>query len=209
MGSKRNTAGRGRVWLAVLAGLALAGAAASADSIWDRREPLAAFLYTDNLASQVGDSLTVLITDQSSFTKKGDRQIEKTTASSGSANLESIVADVNIPVGSLTQESSRTFEGSNKYTSTRQFADSITVTVVDRLPNGNLVVAGRSLRRVAGEDVDTMLTGIVKAEDISEANTVPSNRVSHLSLYYETSDDSDAYLKHGWLNRILNYLWPF
>ena len=61
------------------------------------------------------------------------------------------------------QDSTREVKGSHEFTGSRTFADSITVTVIDELPNGNMVVAGRSERQIAGEETLTMLTGIVKS----------------------------------------------
>ena len=198
--------------LAILAGVLLAlGAAppACADSLWDRRDGRAAFLFSDNLAADVGDSITVVIADESSFTKKGERELEKTSSSSGSVNINTKLVDLSIPAGNLSQESSRKLEGSNEYTSSREFVDSITCTVIDRLPNDNMVIAGRSSRTIADEDVVTILTGIIRPEDVSASNSVSSMRVAHLSVYYETKDDVDAYMNHGWLNKIINILWPF
>jgi flagellar L-ring protein precursor FlgH len=183
--------------------------AACADSIWERRERKSAYLFRDNLALEMGDSLTVVIVDQSSFKKSGEREMEKTTSSSGSLNVETTLVDFHIPSGDLAQESSRKFEGSNEFNASREFEDSITVTVIDRLPNGNLVIAGRSERRIEEEDVVTTVTGIVKPEDVSAGITVTSTRVAHLKLYYETCGDSDAYMKRGFFNQILDYLWPF
>lgn len=187
----------------------VAASAARADSIWDNRDRPAAFLYTDNLAADVGDSLTVLIADQSSFKKKGEREMEKTTSGSGSVTVKTSLVDLTIPAGDLQQQSSRKFEGSNEYTSSRQFVDSITATVIDRLPNGNLVIAGRGERTIAGEDVVTILTGITKPEDISGANTISSTRVANLRIYYDTTGPSDAYMEPGFLNRIFDFIWPF
>ncbi len=182
---------------------------ASAESIWARRTDRAAFLYADNVAAQAGDSLTVLIADQSSFRLEGEREMEKITSHTGSLNLEATPVELHVPAGSLEQSSSRTIEGSAEYTGTREFTDSITVTVRDRLPNGNLVIAGRSERFIAGEEIVTVLNGIVRPEDISGANTVSSRLVAHLKIHYQTSGSSDAYLKEGFVNRILSYIWPF
>lgn len=191
----------------VLAVVAASGT--QAESIWDRRDRASAFLYTDNVASDIGDSLTVLIADLSTVTSKGDRKLAKTTAASGSATIDVPLVDFRIRSGQLAQESSRTFEGSSNFKSTRQFRDSVTVTVMDKLPNGNLVVAGRSERFIDGDDVLTVLTGIVKPEDISGQNTVSSTRVAHANIYYETSGMGPAYDQRGWLNSILDLIWPF
>ena len=196
------------VALAVVLAVAAVGTAC-ADSIWDRREGPSAFLYTDNLATNVGDSLTVLISEQSSFTKSGTREMEKTTSASGSMRIKTPISDLSIASGDLAQDSSHRFGGANKHDSSRQFADSITVTVIDKLPNGNLVVAGRSERYIEDEEVITVLTGIVKPEDISGANTIASSRVAHLNVYYEMDGPADKFMVQGLLNKIFTWLWPF
>ncbi|MFO8008934.1 MAG: flagellar basal body L-ring protein FlgH [Candidatus Brocadiia bacterium] len=191
-----------------LLGLWLVGTA-GAESLWEHRQRDTAMLYSDNAAAEVGDTLTVLIADQSSFSLEGEREMEKTTAHSASANFDTAVVDVTLPAGRLSQDTSRTMEGSDEYTGTRTFSDSVTVTVKDKLPNGNLVIAGRKQRYIAGEEVVTVLNGIVRPEDVGGSNTVSSRLVAHLSLYYETTGSSDAFIKEGWANRILSYLWPF
>ncbi len=183
--------------------------AAAADSIWARRDRTAAFLFQDNLAANEGDSLTVLVQDQSSFNVEGERDSEKTTAQTGSIGISTPLGGLTWPPEDSKQESTRTFGGSHEYNGTREFADSVTVTVVDRLPNGNMVVAGRSERHIAGESTLTILTGIVKPEDVSGSNTVSSTRVAHLKVYYETTGPAGDYLREGWLSKIVNLLWPF
>ena len=194
-----------------VAALVLAAAAAPlrADSIWDRRQASAAFLYSDTLASEVGDSLTVIISETSSFKQQADRTLEKDTSSTAHASFKTPVVDLSIASGDADHDSARKFTGTMDYNGKRIFADSVTVTVVDKLPNGNLVVGGRSNRQIAGEEVTTVLTGIVKAEDISGTHTVSSARVAYLSVYYETSGSADTFAKDGWLNRVLSVFWPF
>jgi flagellar L-ring protein precursor FlgH len=195
--------------LALLVAAVITSLPAEAESIWKKRTARAGFLYRDNVASELGDSLTVLIADQSSFRLEGKREMEKITAHTGSVNLTATPIELHVPAGSLEQSSSRTIEGSDDYTGTRQFTDSITVTVHDRLPNGNLVIAGRSERFIAGEEVTTILNGIVRPEDISGGNSISSRLVAHLKIYYQTAGSSDAYVKEGLLNRILSLFWPF
>ncbi|MCK4282854.1 MAG: flagellar basal body L-ring protein FlgH [Candidatus Brocadiae bacterium] len=197
------------VWLAALFALAAALPAANAESIWDRKKQDAAFLYSDNVAADVGDCITVLIADQSTFKLEGEREMEKKTSHSGSLYFESPIVDMEIPAGALRQQSSRKMEGSDEYTGNRQFSDSITVTVRDMLPNGNMVIAGRNERVIAGETVVTVLNGIVRPEDVSGANSISSRMVAHLNIRYETGGSSDAYIKEGIVNRILSYVWPF
>jgi flagellar L-ring protein precursor FlgH len=194
---------------AALLTIAAAGPSARADSIWDKRTRAHGFLYSDNLAADVGDSITVVINDKTTFKKDDERELERTTESSGTVKVETSLVDLGIPSGTLTESSSRTVEGSDEFDATWEFVDSITATVVDKLPNGNLVVAGRSERHIRGEDVTTILTGIVKPEDVSAGNSVLSSRVARLRLHYETAGTSSAYVTGGWLTRALDLVWPF
>jgi flagellar basal body L-ring protein FlgH len=107
--------------IAAFAALPLAGRSAGADSLWQRRRPAAALLYRDNVAVDIGDSLTVLIEDQSSFTKKGERELEKTTEHTAELNLKTSVVDLVWPMGNAEQSSSRKFEGTDDYSSSRAF----------------------------------------------------------------------------------------
>lgn len=197
------------IWLAALFALAAALPAANAESIWDRKKQDAAFLYSDNVAADVGDCITVLVADRSTFKLEGEREMEKTTSHSGSLHFESPIVDMEIPAGNLRQQSFRMMEGSDEYTGNRQFSDSITVTVRDMLPNGNMVIAGRNERVIAGETIVTVLNGVVRPEDVSGANTISSRVVAHLNIRYETAGSSDAYIKEGIVNRLLSYVWPF
>lgn len=197
----------GLILTALLTGVALVRVA-WADSIWSRRSPRYAFPCSDNVAAEVGDSLTVIIADRSSFTKEGERNMEKKTAHSSQAAASTAGKQWWDPL-ELSEDSERKFESENEYESLRTLKDRIAVTVMDRLPNGNLVIAGRRERQVAGEQVVTVLTGVVRPESISGDNTVPSTRVAHARIHYDTTGDSDAFMEQGFLGKILNYLWPF
>ena len=179
-----------------------------AESLWKHREERAAYLYRDRAAQKRGDTLTVLIEEQTSFQEQGQRQLEKGSNSSAQASASAGGDQWFTPLN-LSQDSSRQFEGSSSYARNRSFEDSITASVVDELPNGNLVIAGRVVRNIAGEKAVTILTGIVNPDDIERNNTVSSRRIGHMKLQYKTEGLSNHYLRMGFLNSILNYLWPF
>jgi flagellar L-ring protein precursor FlgH len=198
----------------VLAALTMASAAAG-ESIWSKRDKTAAFLYRDSVAGDVGDTITVLVTDASSFKHKDARTMGKEADMSAAGAVQhtsrrtGATTDTLFNPYTLSEKSSRSFKGSNDYSGSRAFSDVITVTVIDRLPNGNLVVGGRSEREIAGETAATILTGIVRPLDIAGDNTISSTRVSQLKLYYETSGPSRSFLEQGFLSKIINFIWPF
>jgi len=200
---------------AAVALLCAAGATARAESIWAKRNRNAAYLYRDAVACDVGDSITVLITDSSSFSHKGARELDKETDAAAAGNLTATSRRTGTTASklfdpyNLTATSSRAFKGSSDYTGSSSFSDVVTTTVIDRLPNGNLVVCGRSERKIAGELASTVLTGVVRPVDLSGENTIVSTRVSQLKIHYETTGPSRSFLDQGWLGRLLNAVWPF
>jgi len=194
--------------LTILLGGLLIVRSTGAESIWSRRSNRYAFPLADNVATDVGDSLTVIIADRSGFKKEGERTMEKQTTHNSEAAASTDGKEWFDPL-SLSEDSERSFESENEYESSRALNDRITATVVDKLPNGNLVIGGRRHREVEGEEVTTVLTGIVKPDVISGDNTVPSTRVAHAKIHYETEGTSDAFMEQGFISKILNYLWPF
>ena len=73
-----------------------------------------------------------------------------------------------------TQNTSLTFAGTAQNTANRVFTDRMAVTVVDVMPNGNLVVEGYRSRVVEGEERLLRITGIVRPADIQVGNVIPS-----------------------------------
>src|SRR4051812_40096465 len=126
--------------------LVLVSAAAGADSIWARRETRAAYLFEDNRARRVGDLLTVSIQESTDVSENEKRDLSKATSFADKLSI-----NANAALGkNLTRTgqgaydasgaSSRTFNGAAAFASARTFNDTVTVTVIDVMPNGNLVV---------------------------------------------------------------------
>ena len=61
---------------------------------------------------------------------------------------------------------------------------SITVTVAERLPNGNLLVRGEKLITINQGEEFIRLEGIIRPVDIGPENTVPSTKVADAAITY-------------------------
>lgn len=196
-----------RRWLMTLAGFAVTLTVAHADSIWDRRDRRAAHLFEDNNARQVGDILTVAINESTEANEREERALGKTNAAGATLGFR------NAGGGSLDMEFNstgrRNFNGSAQLSSDRRFLDRITVTVVDVLPNGNLVIEGYRSRVVAGERRELRITGIVRPADIGAQNTVESRFVANFRISYRGHGPESRFVNQGWFSRMWNLLWPF
>lgn len=169
-------------------------------------------LYTDDVARQIGDILTIKITEKSEVKNKAERDLEKITKRStifnGKLGIDHILPS--IPGFNMSSESSNILEGTADYKDKRSFIDLVTVVVVDILPpNGNLVVMGTRERNIAGDIQTIEVSGIVRTSDIAFDNTVKSEQIANFCLVTRNKGIAAPYTTPGWLGNIFDIIWPF
>ena len=183
-----------------------------ADSIWDRRDQRGGFLFVDNRARRVGDLLTVAVKESTGAKNNEERKLNKDTAVSGKFNFagkttgtgsKSVSADV-----SANQSSDRKFQGSAEYESDRRLLDQMTVTVIDVLPNGNLVIEGYRDRVISNENRLLRMSGIVRPNDIDSGNIIESRFIANFKISLDGAGAETQFTNQGWLGRATNKVWP-
>jgi flagellar L-ring protein precursor FlgH len=164
-----------------------------------------AYLFQDNRARQIGDVLTVVITESTVANEQDQRALNKSTNTTAS-----IVFGTSASTGALVNENStRNFTGNAQLTSNRLFTDTMAVTVVDMMPNGNLVIEGYRSRVVAGEERVLRFTGVVRQQDIRVGNTVPSQAVANFRVSYLGRGPESRAVNQNLVGRVVNLLWPW
>lgn len=185
--------------------LALAAAApAFADDIWARRDPRIANLFQDNRARNVGDILTLVINENTTENEREQRQQSKTNTFTGQATLFGVPQ-----VANSDGNFGRTFSGSGQLTGGRTFTDRIALTVVDVMPNGNLVVEGFRSRLTMGEERVLRISGVVRSQDVAVGNLVQSGSLANAKLSYLGRGPTTRQVNQNFLGRVMNRLWPF
>jgi len=187
----------------------LAASVARADSCWPED---GASLFTDNKAYEIGDVVTVIVQEESVVSNAVDHSVSKTS------DAEAEISTLNFPgtqvfpaneTPKATFNASRTFDGKGSY----QLADSmetyLTAVVVDVLPNGNLVIEGSRLRQSVKEKVMIRLSGIVRPVDVRSDNTVPSTAIAQAKIVFESDGPNHRSTQRGWLDRLVDFIWPF
>ncbi len=185
-----------------------------ADSIWSRSSPRYGYLFIDNRARQIGDTLTLILSETTAIGQREARQASKATTISDKFAFKGKTASDNAGRSGeasmdASNESNRTFNGSAGLTSSRVYTDRMAVTVVDVLPNGNLVVEGHRIRVISGEKRILRITGVVKPADLSPANTVFSEAVANFKIEYWGCGVDTEWVNQGWFGRFWNFVWPF
>jgi flagellar L-ring protein precursor FlgH len=190
--------------------LLVSGEVVMAGSIWARKDRNSKDYYSDDVARNIGDILTIKIDEDSKVDKKGKRDLKKETdrssAFNGKLGINGVPA---MPGFTMSAETSNELKSKADFKDERSFVDSITVVVVDILPNGHLVVMGTRNRDIAGDIQIIEASGIVRVNDITFDNTIKSEQVADFRIVVRNEGVSEPYTKPGWLGRIMDILWPF
>jgi len=176
----------------------------SADDIWARRDPRIANLFQDNRARNVGDIVTLVISANTTENEREQRQHSKTNTFNGQATLFGVQQ-----VAPSDGNFGRTFNGSGQMTGGRTFTDRIALTVVDVMPNGNLVLEGFRSRVTLGEERVLRITGVVRVQDITAGNVVQSGSLANAKLSYLGRGPTSRQINQNFFGRVMNRIWPF
>ncbi len=189
------------------------GTCLQADSIWSRRDQTKKDLYADDTARHVGDILRILISEESTIENKAKRTLSKETTRSanfnGEVSLDHFVPNVpalNLGAGATY---SNTLDGKADYKDEREFTDSVSVVVIDIMPNGNLVVSGICDRKIAGDVQTIEVSGIIRPNDIAFDNTITSAQIANFSIISRNKGVAAQYTRPNWLGKIFDVIWPF
>lgn len=167
-------------------------------------------LFEDRRARHVGDTLVIQLNEK----------LQASNSSSSNASRTGETAfDVPLVSGGLpgkgyqgtgvSASSSNTFEGKGATAADNLFTGTITVTVVDVLANGNLVVAGEKQIGITHNSETLRFSGVVNPATILAGNTVTSTQVADARIDYKGSGYINEAQIMGFLARFFLAILPF
>ncbi|MCS6949727.1 MAG: flagellar basal body L-ring protein FlgH [bacterium] len=178
--------------------LSLCGGLA-ADSLW---KDGTRSLYADRKAIREGDVLTVLIFESTTASSRADTKTAKSESASTKPGVGPLLSL--LPEWSVSGKTGSQASGSTTRSGT--LVGKISVVVKEVLPNGNLRVEGTRTIGVNGEKEKIVLTGIVRPEDVSPENTVPSTAIAQAEIHYEGKGPVGNKQREGLLTKLLKWL---
>ncbi len=151
------------------------------------------YLFEDRRARSVGDTLTVVINEKNSASS----QSNASDSHSGSTNLSLSPGILGVAKGSLKavtgeNTSETSFEDKGQNANTGTFSGTITVTVLEVLPNGNLVVSGEKQVSVGDKTEYLRLAGVVNPNNIGSTNTVNSVQLADARIEFKNNQYVDG-----------------
>ncbi|MCC7202958.1 MAG: flagellar basal body L-ring protein FlgH [Nitrospirae bacterium] len=187
------------------------GRASSEDSdgsLWSE-ERQNGFLFGDLKAHNVGDVVTVRIVESSSGKKNASTKTAKDSNLSTSISAFFGMSSDKLSQAGVGAETSESHDGSGSTSRSSDLTAVLTAKVIDRLPNGNLVIDGRREVIVNNETQLISLSGTVRPEDIGPGNMVLSTYISDARITYTGDGVIGDKQKVGWFVRIIDKVWPF
>lgn len=159
-------------------------------------------LTADRRAYRVGDILTVILEESTQSSKQAKTNFGKN--SSVDIAAPTIFGKTKDNLASSV-DAQRNFDGGASSQQQNSLRGSITVSVHQVLPNGVLDIRGEKWLTLNQGDEYIRLSGLVRADDIENDNSVSSQRIGNARISYAgrgALSDSNA---AGWLTRLFNH----
>lgn len=170
----------------------------------------------DNNARAVGDLVTIKI-DESIVTQLGaDTQTGRKSESSFAINsllgIDTSILKKNPNMGAsigLGGASDSSLAGSGSTSRNGTMQTTLTCTVMQVLPNGNVILLGRKQVGVNNETQYVTLRAVARPRDINLDNTIESYRLADVQAEVTGGGVLANQQNQGWLTTVSNVLWPF
>ncbi|MEN6521537.1 MAG: flagellar basal body L-ring protein FlgH [Armatimonadota bacterium] len=173
---------------------------AAADSLWVATSP--GSMFTDIKAKQVGDLITILISEGTSSSVTASKKFDKSLEHSNSGGVGTLLKM--IPDMGFTSEQEGSTTGQSAVSTS--LTANVTAKVTKVLPNGNLEIQAQRTIYTNEEKQEITVTGIVRPQDISADNTVSSTYLSDVTIKQTGKGAIGDRQKEGIISKIVRYL---
>ena len=166
-------------------------------------------LFEDRKPRAIGDLLTIQINETLNASQSATSNTEKkTNASLALPGIKGVLGH-GLNALNTTASADNKFDGTGATTSTGAFTGTITVTVIEVLANGNLMVAGEKQIGIRENSEVLRFSGVVDPALIQPGNVVSSTQISDARLDYRGGGNIEQAQIQGWLGRFFNSWSPF
>lgn len=169
-------------------------------------------LFENSVARRVGDTLTIRLNERTNASKNSSTTTKKST------NVDfggPTVAGRPVTVGGtevlkMGVENGSQFDGQGGSSQSNRLEGEVSVTVAQRLANGNLLVRGQKWISINQGREYVRIQGIVRPIDIDPDNSISSLKVADATISYGAKGALADANAPGLLARFFNFSWlPF
>jgi len=182
-------------------------------TIW-KGQSFATHLMTDQRACQVGDVITVKVTESTQATEKATTDLGRTAdVDAGIPNffgLENKLYPTTVNAQHVVKANTKNdFSGTGETTRKGALTAVMSARVVEVLHNGNLVIEGGREVTLNGEKKEMLVQGVVRQKDISADNSIYSTQIADAKIVLVGVGVISEKQHPGWFARLMDVFWPF
>ncbi|MBX3681716.1 MAG: flagellar basal body L-ring protein FlgH [Thauera sp.] len=166
-------------------------------------------LFEDRRARRIGDTITINLVERNTAQKSANANATR------NGNMSAGIGPINrLPLSGLNgleleADAESDFNGKGAAAANTVFNGTITVTVIDVYPNGNLLVSGEKMVAINQGNEFIRFSGVINPNTVTTANTVQSTQVADARIEYRGSGFIDESNTMGWLQRFFVAIMPF
>ena len=166
-------------------------------------------LFEDRRARRIGDTITINLVERNTAQKSANANATR------NGNMSAGIGPINrLPLSGLNgleleADAESDFNGKGAAAANNVFNGTITVTVIDVYPNGNLLVSGEKMVAINQGNEFIRFSGVINPNTVTTANTVQSTQVADARIEYRGSGFIDESNTMGWLQRFFVAIMPF
>lgn len=166
-------------------------------------------LFEDRRARFVGDTITINITESTTASAKSNSKLDKSNTSKAGISAMAGLPGQSFLGMNLNATSSNAFSGKGEAANNNVFTGSITATVIDVMPNGNLLVSGEKQLAIGHEQEFVRISGVVNPSFVDFSNSIDSSKVADARIEYKSAGQISEGQLMGWLARFFLNVLPF
>jgi flagellar L-ring protein precursor FlgH len=167
-------------------------------------------VFEDRRARQVGDTLSVNLVENSVAKRTSSSTDEKKVSGSIGIGAPTLLGYHNIiGASSFSPSADNKQESTDNRSNANSVSGTITVTVTEVLPNGNLRVAGEKQVTINTETEFIRLAGVVNPQLITQNNTINSTQLADVRFESKSAQHLDTAQLGTMLTRFFLTVIPF
>lgn len=163
-------------------------------------------LFADIKAHQIGDIITVLISEQNRASSQVETKTEKSSdvSTGGGPGIGPVFG--HIPLFGFDAQNESKYDGKGENLRQGSVRARMSCTVIDVKPNGDLVIEGTRVIGISGDRETITVTGVVRSKDITPDNSVESYLIADAEIYYTGKGNANTGARPGFFTRLFNWI---
>lgn len=177
-------------------------------------------MFGDNTARRINDLINVMINQKSSLSIKSGKDLSKTTSKvltaggvtskSKNGTIGAIVKGINdLTNFGFQGDSSSAFKGSGSTNRTDNLVTNVSARIVKILTNNNYYIVGTRNTIINNQVQILYVSGVIRANDISNDNSIDSKYIADAKIIYLTDGDLADQNNLPWGLKLTNGILPY